>query len=84
MRLGVLSESVYEPGRESVVYTMSACFLMFEVVHKTSPPWYAIRAMFSVTGRTGMVAIADPCLFAGNAGGDLPSRPLDVIGLQLV
>jgi hypothetical protein len=32
--IGVLSESVSELGRESVVYTISACFLTFEVVHK--------------------------------------------------
>jgi hypothetical protein len=30
----VLSESVSEHGRESVVYTISAWFLTFEVVHK--------------------------------------------------
>ena len=32
----VLSESVSEHGRESMVYAISACFLTFEVVHKST------------------------------------------------
>jgi len=39
--IGVLSESVSEHRRESVVYIISACSLMFEVVHKNSQLGYA-------------------------------------------
>src|SRR6267143_7185740 len=64
--IGVLSESVSEHRRESVVYIISACSLMFEVVHKNSQLGYASpRDAFSMIGRRD----ASHCRFMFICGG---------------
>ena len=83
--IGVLSEGVSNNRTESVVYTISACFLTFEVEHKSSPTLVRDpHDAFSMIGRRGMVPIADSCLFEGGYWRRPGRSPLDVLVLVAI